>query len=282
MDQRPSVFFHQGMPQFQAERLPGLAVQHHPKVDVFLLENNVKHQIFRACELTRLIEEKKESGVFLSVMGFGSGNLKDNKLEALADHGNYPYIDSVLEAKKVLVEEMGGTIFTVAKDVKPQVEFNPEHVKSYRLIGCENRLMDAEDFTDDTKDGGEIGAGHRVTVLYELSSAKIEGADLKYQQSIPAGSPEWLTVNIRYKTPEGMESTLLEYPVDADHWQETPTEDTVFAACVAQFGMLLRQSQYAGSATCKVVYEQLSALPSVEEDDYKAELLYLVRQAARG
>ena len=124
-------------------------------------------------ELTRLIEEKKESGVFLSVMGFGDGNLKDNKLEALADHGNgnYAYIDSLLEAKRVLVEEMGGTLFTVAKDVKLQVEFNPEHVKSYRLIGYENRLMDAEDFADDTKDGGEIGAGHRITVLYELSSA---------------------------------------------------------------------------------------------------------------
>ena len=121
-------------------------------------------------ELTRLIEKEKKSGVFLSVMGFGDGNLKDNKLEALADNGdgNYAYIDSVLEAKKVLVEEMGGTLFTVAKDVKLQVEFNPEHIKGYRLVGYENRLMASEDFADDTKDGGEIGAGHRVTVLYEL------------------------------------------------------------------------------------------------------------------
>lgn len=235
-------------------------------------------------ELTRLIEEKKESGVFLSVMGFGSGNLKDNKLEALADHGNgnYSYIDSVLEAKKVLVEEMGGTLFTVAKDVKLQVEFNPEHVKSYRLIGYENRLMDAEDFADDTKDGGEIGAGHRLTVLYELSSAELPGADLKYQQSVPTGSAEWLTVSIRYKAPDGEKSALLEYPVDADHWQEDPSDDTAFAAGVAQFGMLLRQSPYAANITYEDLYHQLSSIPGVEEDDYKHELLYLVRQAQRG
>lgn len=235
-------------------------------------------------ELTRLIEKKKESGVFLSVMGFGDGNLKDNKLESLADHGNgnYAYIDSVLEAKKVLVEEMGGTLFTVAKDVKLQVEFNPEHVKSYRLIGYENRLMDAEDFADDTKDGGEIGAGHRITVLYELSSAEIAGTDLKYQQASPTGSPEWLTLSIRCKAPDGDQSTLLQYPVDAGHWRDTPSSDTAFAACVAQFGMLLRDSEYAGSATYESIYEALSALPGVEEDAYKDELVYLVRKAWRG
>lgn len=235
-------------------------------------------------ELTRLIEEKKEGGVFLSVMGFGDGNLKDNKLEALVDHGNgnYSYIDSVLEAKKVLVEEMGGTLFTVAKDVKLQVEFNPQHVKSYRLIGYENRLMDAEDFADDTKDGGEIGAGHRVTVLYELSSAEVEGVDLKYQQATSVPSPEWLTLSIRYKAPDGDTSTLLQYPVDADDWREIPSDDTAFAACVAQFGMLLRESEYAGNATYESVYETLTALPGVAADAYKDELAYLVRKAARG
>lgn len=229
-------------------------------------------------ELTRLIEEKKEGGVFLSAMGFGGGNLKDNKLEALADHGNgnYSYIDSVLEAKKVLVEEMGGTLFTVAKDVKLQVEFNPEHVKSYRLVGYENRLMDAEDFADDTKDGGEIGAGHRVTALYELSSAEVSGADLKYQQNVTVSSPEWLTVSIRYQPPEGGESTLLEYPVDAGNWQDAPSPDTAFAACVAQFGMLLRDSDYVGNATYEGLSAQLAAIPGLEEDPYKDELMYLV------
>lgn len=234
-------------------------------------------------ELTRLIEKKKEGGVFLSVMGFGDGNLKDNKLEALADHGNgnYSYIDSVLEAKKVLVEEMGGTLFTVAKDVKLQVEFNPQHVKSYRLVGYENRLMDAEDFADDTKDGGEIGAGHRVTVLYELSSAEVAGTDLKYQENVAVSSPEWLTVSIRYQPPEGGQSTLLEYPVDADKWQEVPSPDTAFAACVAQFGMLLRNSEHIGSVTYTDLLSQLSAIPGLEEDPYKDELMYLVGRMER-
>ena len=234
-------------------------------------------------ELTRLIEEKKAGGVFLSVMGFGDGNLKDNKLEALADHGNgnYSYIDSVLEAKKVLVEEMGGTLFTVAKDVKLQVEFNPQHVKSYRLIGYENRTMAAEDFDNDAKDGGEIGAGHRVTVLYELSSAEVSGTALKYQQNTTAPSDEWLTVSIRYKTPEGSESKLLQYTADTSCWQDVPSADTAFAACVAQFGMLLRGSEYSGSASYESVLDQLSAIPGVDEDAYKDELIYLVRQASR-
>lgn len=232
-------------------------------------------------ELTRLIEEKAESGVYLSVMGFGTGNLKDNKLEALADHGNgnYSYIDSVLEAKKVLVEEMGGTLFTVAKDVKLQVEFNPAYVKSYRLIGYENRRMDAAAFADDTKDGGEIGAGHRVTVLYELSSAETEDTDLKYQQNMAIGSQEWCTVSVRYKEPDQEQSVLLEYPVDAGHWRDTPSADTAFAACVAQFGMLLRDSAYAGSATYSSVYAQLSAIPGLEADACKEEFMDLVHQA---
>lgn len=238
-------------------------------------------------ELTRLVEEKKKSGVFLSVMGFGSGNLKDNKLEALADHGdgNCSYIDSVLEARRVLVEEMGGTLFTVAKDVKIQVEFNPSQIKGYRLIGYEDRLMAAEDFNDDQKDGGEIGAGHRVTVLYELvdidSPMEIPGADLKYQSAQPSDSEEYLTVSIRYKEPDGTESKLLTCPVGPESVRQEPSEDGAFACAVAQFGMLLRESEYTGSATYAGIVEQLSALPSVAEDDYKAELLYLVRQQAR-
>jgi len=180
---------------------------------------------------------------------------------------------------------MGGTLFTVAKDVKLQVEFNPEHVKGYRLIGYENRLMDAEDFADDAKDGGEIGAGHRVTVLYELvstdSDMEIPGTQLKYQQSSPTGSTEWLTVNLRYKEPEGSESTLLTYPVDSGNWTDKPSADTAFAACVAQFGMLLRDSEYSGTATYDVVSQQLAAIPGLEDDTYKDEFAYLVRQAER-
>ena len=238
-------------------------------------------------ELVRLIEEKKESGVFLSVMGFGTGNLKDNKMEALADHGdgNYSYIDSALEAKRVLVEEMGGTLFTVAKDVKLQVEFNPVVLKGYRLIGYENRLLDAEDFADDAKDGGEIGAGHRVTALYELvpadSPMEVPGADLKYQTAADTGSDEWLTVSIRYKAPDGADSSLLEYPVGQEAQVAAASKDTAFAACVAQFGMLLRDSAYAGSATYAGVAEQLESLPGLEDDAYQEEFLYLVKQLAR-
>lgn len=238
-------------------------------------------------ELTRLVEEKKESGVFLSVLGFGMGNLKDNKLEALADHGNgnYAYIDSALEAKRVLAEEMGGTLFTVAKDVKLQVEFNPEWIKGYRLIGYENRTMAAEDFADDGKDGGEIGAGHHLTVLYELveadSELELPGGELKYQSAQTTGSEEWLTLQIRYKAPEGEESALLSCPVGPEALRETPSEDTAFAACVAQVGMLLRDSDYAGSADYGSVAEQMEALESLKGDPYKEEFLYLVKQLAR-
>lgn len=235
--------------------------------------------------LVDLIEEKKSGGVFLSVMGFGTGNLKDNKMEALADHGNgnYAYIDSALEARRVLVEEMGGTLFTVAKDVKLQVEFNPERVKGYRLIGYENRLMAAEDFADDQKDGGELGAGHRVTALYEVagvdSAMDIPGAELKYQTGQSTGSDEWCTVKVRYKAPDGDESKLLEYPVAGE--PEEPDRDASIAACAAQFAMLLRSSRYSGSASYQGVLEQLEAVEGVHDDPYTDELCYLVRRMAR-
>ncbi len=238
-------------------------------------------------ELTRLVEKEREDGVFLSVMGFGTGNYKDNKLEALADNGNgnYSYIDSALEAKKVLIEEMGGTLFTVAKDVKLQIEFNPAIVKGYRLIGYENRLLNAEDFEDDTKDAGEIGAGHRVTALYEIaktdSAQPIDGVDLKYQQSQPANSAEWLTVNIRYKEPTGTESQRITRPVDNSAVTQTMSRNMTLASAVAQFGMLLSESKYAGTATYATVEAQLKAIEGITEDPYTDELLYLVRQASR-
>ena len=239
-------------------------------------------------ELTRLIQKKKESGIFLSVMGFGTGNIKDNKMEALADNGNgnYSYIDTIDEARKVLVEEIGGTLFTVAKDVKLQVEFNPNVVKGYRLIGYENRLMSAEDFSDDSKDGGEIGAGHRVTALYEIvkadSAYEIPELDSRYDQdnenkdSQDLESSEWLAVNIRYKEPDEDSSRLLVYPVTDAMLHQTMSENMSFAAGVAQFGMILRESEYLGTTTLEDVRIRLETLPSVSEDEYKQELLYLM------
>lgn len=243
-------------------------------------------------DLARLIQEKKNSGVYLSVLGFGTGNIKDNKMEALADHGNgqYAYVDSLAEAKKVLVEEMGGTLFTVAKDVKFQVEFNPSRVKGYRLIGYENRLMEAQDFDDDTKDGGEIGAGHRVTALYELipadSEEEMRGVELKYQQdegqSRETGlDGEWLTVKVRYKEPDADVSRLLEYPVRDDSFFVDMPEDMIFASCVAETGMLLKQSEYAGDSSYEDVINRLKGLERVREDDYSEEFLYLVKRIGK-
>lgn len=238
-------------------------------------------------ELTRLIEEKRESGVFLSVLGFGTGNYKDNRLEALADYGNgnYSYIDSEKEAKKVLVDEMSGTLFTVAKDVKFQLEFNPTNVKGYRLIGYENRVMAAEDFNDDTKDAGEIGAGHSVTVLYEIvpadSKMELGESELKYaSDSEGVMGDELLTVNIRYKEPEGSESKLLTYPVNKSLYSDKMSADMNFASCVAEFGMLLRNSRYIGDVTYKDVSAQLSKY-DYSDDDYKDEFIYLVNTMKR-
>lgn len=233
-------------------------------------------------ELTRLVEKKRENGVFLSVMGFGTGNIKDNKMEALADNGNgsYHYIDSVSEARKVLIEEMGGTLFTVAKDVKFQVEFNPSVVKGYRLIGYENRVMNDEDFNDDTKDAGEIGAGHRVTVLYELvtvdSAMDIDAPELTYQTTESTGSDEYLTVKVRYKEPDGDTSKLLTYPVGQGAYTDQPSDNFVFASAVAQYGMLLRGSQYSGTATYDAVIQQLLSRDSLLSDDYRVDFLRIV------
>ena len=240
-------------------------------------------------ELKNLIEKKKKSGVYLSVLGFGMGNYKDNKMETMADNGNgnYAYIDTLLEAKKVLVEEMGGTLFTVAKDVKFQVEFNPAIVKGYRLIGYENRLLNTQDFNDDTKDAGEIGAGHRVTVLYEVvmtdSKMNISETNLKYQDKAATTikSNEWLTVNIRYKEPDKDESKLLSYPVDGKSYTKTPSENIRFVSSVAQFGMLLRSSEYKGTATYDSIIDTLEKLDCVKKDQYKSEFRDLVKKVSQ-
>ena len=234
-------------------------------------------------ELEELISDKKESGVYLSVLGFGTGNIKDNKMETLADkgNGNYAYIDSLAEAKKVLVEEMGATLVTVAEDVKFQVEFNPEVVAGYRLIGYENRLLAEQDFADDTKDAGEIGAGHTVTVLYEIvttdSASTYSGTSLKYGKEGELPDEEWFNINIRYKEPGEKESILLSYPVDKDSYTEDPNEDMQFAMAVAEFGLVVTNSSYKGSATMQAVIEKLQGL-DIREDEYKDEFYYLVKR----
>lgn len=237
-------------------------------------------------DLKDLVTEKRKSGVFLSVLGFGTGNIKDNKMEALADNGNgnYAYIDSTKEAKKVLVDEMGATLVTVAKDVKLQVEFNPAYIKGYRLLGYENRMLAAEDFDDDKKDAGEIGAGHMVTALYEIvpvdSKQKIADTPLKYQDSSKSKgveNGEWLNLKIRYKEPEGEESILKEYPVTEKDYMKKPTQDFYFAAAVAEFGLILRDSEYKGSASFDNVRELLKKVDT-DKDDYKDEFTYLVKK----
>lgn len=235
--------------------------------------------------LTRLIQKKRESGVHLSVLGVGTGNIKDNKMEALADNGNgnYHYLDSIYEAKKVLVDEMGGTLITVAKDVKIQVEFNPAQVAGYRLVGYENRLLNQEDFDNDRVDAGEIGSGHSVTALYEIIPAVGETGTtkLKYQEAKTAtGSSELLTVKLRYKAPNGNTSKLLEYPVEASVYQDRASDNLTFACAVAEFGMLLRDSEHKGSASFEQVMELAESCVGRDTDDYKKEFLELVGRAA--
>lgn len=247
-------------------------------------------------ELEELISEKKESGIFLSVLGFGTGNIKDNKMETLADkgNGNYAYIDCMQEARKVLLEEMTATLLTVCKDVKFQVEFNPELVEAYRLLGYDNRVMEREDFQDDTKDGGEVGAGHSVTALYEIilreplqhGMTESEIEDLKYGSEYrkragetPAADQkykEWLTVSIRYKKPSGSKSELLEYPIGYESYQEKPSNDFLFAAAVAEFGLLASHSEYPEDASVERVEKTVRKLDL--KDSYKIEFLELVEE----
>jgi Ca-activated chloride channel homolog len=241
-------------------------------------------------DLVRLIEEKRKTGVFLSVLGFGEGNLKDSAMEKLADsgNGNYSYVDTLAEARKVLVSEAGATLFTIAKDVKVQVEFNPRQVSAYRLLGYENRMLRSEDFSDDRKDAGEIGAGHSVTALYEIVPAGVPMPmpalePLRYQDahrpSTTAGSGELLTVKLRYKEPDGDTSRLQSVAVAASP-DDSPSADLRFASAVAAFGMLLRDSEHKGSASWETVRELASASRGEDREGYRAELLQLVATAA--
>jgi Ca-activated chloride channel family protein len=242
-------------------------------------------------DLVRLIEAKAKSGVFLSVLGYGMGNIKDSNLEKLADKGNghYAYIDSQREAYKVLVEEMGSTLVTVAKDVKIQVEFNPAKVGAYRLIGYENRIMAHQDFNDDTKDAGEVGAGHHVTALYELvppgEEGSIPGIDaLKYQKpSQSTGtSNESLTVKLRFKQPDGDKSRLIELGVvDKGQPFADASADLKFATAVAGFGMVLRDSPHKGTLTYPGVREIAQATLADDPSGYRKEFVAAVEQAQR-
>jgi Ca-activated chloride channel family protein len=239
-------------------------------------------------ELLRLIEEKRASGVFLSVLGVGEGNLKDSTMEKLADagNGNYAYLDSLHEARRVLIAEAGSTLVTVAKDVKIQVEFNPATVGAYRLVGYENRMLKNEDFNDDKKDAGDMGAGHNVTVLYEIvpPGEKLDTPPvdpLKYQSPAAgtgAGSGELMTVKVRYKDPNGDTSRLLTVPVSN---KETELEHNLgFAASVAEFGMLLRQSPFKGDSTWEAAAELARAHRGSDPDGYRSEFLRLIDLAA--
>jgi secreted protein with Ig-like and vWFA domain len=254
-------------------------------------------------ELEGFITEKARSGVFLSVLGFGTGNLKDRMMETLADkgNGNYAYIDSVSEARKVLVEQMQGTLVTIAKDVKIQVEFNPALIREFRLIGYENRLLAKEDFNDDTKDAGEIGAGHSITALYELVPANLPpGATpppivdkLKYQpeaqqlaspppvQTLATATNEAITVKLRYKEPEGTTSKLLEVPLNDDaRTIEQASPEFKFTAAVACFGMLMRESSYAGQLTWDAVRQLAREGKGSDALGYRGEFLQLIEKAA--
>jgi Ca-activated chloride channel family protein len=250
-------------------------------------------------DLTRLIEDRAKSGVFLSVLGFGMGNYKDSTLEKLADqgNGNYAYIDNLAEARKVLVEEMSGTLITVAKDVKIQVDFNPARVEAYRLIGYENRVLRTEDFNNDAKDAGDMGAGHTVTALFEVvpKGGQIPGPSVdpsKYTQPQGAGaargggaangasSNEMLTLRVRYKLPDADNSTRMDVPlVDRGGAFERATTDFRFAASVAEFGMILRNSPYKGTARMDSVLDIAEGAVGPDRNGYRKEFITLVQRA---
>ena len=243
-------------------------------------------------ELVRLVEEKRELGVSLSVLGFGMGNYKDGRMEQIADNGNgnYSYIDNFNEAKKVLVEQMSGTLHTIAKDVKLQIEFNPIHVKEYRLVGYENRKLKNEDFNDDKKDAGELGAGHTVTALYEIiptnspntHAKKVD--ELKYQnhsiKNDAQSTPDWMTIKFRYKQPNGKKSKLIEVIAKDEGVLLNKTSNNFrFSAAVANFAMLLRDSKFIGDSGYDSVIKLAEESKGADKNGYRKEFLELVEKA---
>ena len=243
--------------------------------------------------LEKLIADKRKSGVFLTVLGYGMGNYKDNKLQILSEkgNGNHAYIDNLQEANKVLVNEFGSTMYTVAKDVKIQVEFNPKYVNAYRLVGYESRLLNKEDFNDDTKDAGELGSGHTVTAIYEVIPVGVEntygGVDkLKYQaeqkiKPVLSNSNELMTVKLRYKNPDEDKSRKLEIPVLANVSKTNASVDLNFQMAVAMFGQLLRKSDFQGDATYEKVIELAKKGLDEDKHGYRREFIRLVESVAQ-
>jgi len=242
-------------------------------------------------ELVSLIEKERKSGIFLSILGYGMGNYKDNKMQQLADkgNGNHSYIDNINEARKVLVTEFGSTLFTIAKDVKIQIEFNPAKVQAYRLIGYENRMLASEDFNDDKKDAGELGAGHTVTALYEVIPVGVKSEfiatvdPLKYQpatNAAPGGGDEIMTIKLRYKKPDGDVSKLIVHPVMDSHIALASTSDNFrFSAAVASFGMLLRNSEFKQNASYQQVISLAKGAKGADANGYRMEFITLVQAA---
>ena len=246
--------------------------------------------------MERLVEEKRGLGVYMTVLGFGMGNIKDDKMEIIADkgNGNYAYIDNIQEARRVLVQEFGGTLFTIAKDVKFQIEFNPAYVKSYRLVGYENRMLADEDFNDDTKDAGEMGAGHTVTALYEIVPAGSDetglpivdplryqngGANKEVRFPLNNDAPrELCNIKLRYKQPDGLTSKMFSKTVGTEIKNVGETTDRFrFSAAVASFGMILRNSTFRGTATIDDVILLASNAKGNDPDGYRAEFIRLVQ-----
>jgi Ca-activated chloride channel family protein len=238
-------------------------------------------------DMEKLIVERRNDGIFLTCLGFGMGNYKDSKMETLADkgNGNYAYIDNIYEAKKTLVSEFGGTMYTIAKDVKLQLEFNPSKVKAYRLVGYENRLLADEDFNDDTKDAGEMGAGHTVTALYEIIPVGVESEflpdvdELKYQSNKIKNSKDIVNVKVRYKQPLGNKSVKFEVPVKSTKANLNETSDNFrFSASVALFGMLLRDSKYVSYGDYSTVLQMAKEGKGLDKAGYRAEFIELVNK----
>ncbi len=249
---------------------------------ILLTDGDFNVGVQSAGELEALITRERGDGIYLSVLGFGMGNLKDYEMETLADkgNGNYAYIDTLKEAKKVLVDDMTGTIFAIAKDVKLQVEFNPEKVSAYRLIGYENRLLNTEDFLDDAKDAGEMGAGHQMIALYEIIPATAEEPSIpltesRYQKKSPVGSEEAMFISVRYKLPDSVKIMTAESALKAGNLTSSMSSGMAFASAVAEFGLILKDSPYKGDASLSRVIDRAISNREADVYGYRAEFVQL-------
>ena len=239
-------------------------------------------------DIIRLVEEERDKGIFISVLGYGMGNLKDTIMEAIATNGNgnYAYIDNIQEAKKLLVDEFDSTMFTIAKDVKFQVEFNPETISAYRLIGYDTRRLENEDFNDDTKDAGDIGSGHNVTVFFELIPVVTGNGNssvdpLRYSEIITTGSDDFMTVKVRYKEPDGDVSKLVEHSVGREALQLRVSDNFLFASAVVEFGLIVTGSSYMNESSLDSVQDRAKAALGEDAFGLRAEFLDLVRRYER-